>query len=293
MKNVISTIAGIAMFAAFGAQAEPVTSVNVVGLTKISVPGTNTLIGKVTMAATPFVKVGTGKNLDVSTLDEVVGSNGLVAASTVNAADKIILWSGTAYLTAFLCNSAWESEFPGTANKWCYMAFDPVYTDIRPYPCSGTNIFNLWTGRGFWIRNVHADTTITLAGEVPTLGTNDIAIGSALTMVAYPYPVDAVVATIISTNDGAHAAATLNTADQILVWQGSSYKTYFLCNNAWESEFAGTAGKWCYMEFDPVYTDIRPYVATNAVMKPGDGFWYRSRGGSFTWPVSKPYTIGN
>jgi hypothetical protein len=157
-----------------------------------------------------------------------------------------------------------------------------------------TNIFNLWAGRGFWLRNRHSNTTLTISGEVPTISTNGVDVGSALSMVAYPYPSEAVIASIISTNDGAHASGTVSTADQIQTWNGSSYVTYFFCNDSWVAAgFPETAWKWCYMAFDAVYDDVRPYAATNAFLKPGDGFWYRSRGGAFTWPVEKPYTIGN
>lgn len=288
-------VAAVAGGTTWAAGPAPVYSVNAVGVIKINVPGTNTLVGKVTMVTVPFVPVGNGTNLDVSTLDSMIGVNGFVAASSVDAADQILMWNGAGYSTAFLCNDGWVGEgFPETVNKWCYMAYDPVYTDQRPFLCSGTNIFNLWTGKGFWIRNVHANTTLTLVGEVPSIVTNDVEIGTSLTMVAYPYPVEAVLASIISTNDGARSGSSLDSADQIIRWNGSGYDTYFLCNNGWVGEgFPETDGKWCYMAFDPVYTDNRPFIATNVVVKPGDGFWYRSRGSAFTWPVSKPYSLDN
>jgi hypothetical protein len=283
-------LAGVAAMAA----TPPVYSVNAVGYVKVAIPGTNTSLGLLSMVAVPFVTVGTGKNADSATLDEMIGVNGFVPSGSLLNSDQIMLWTGATYARAFLCDSSWAVEgFPEVANKWCYMANDENYGGDRPYLCSATNIFNLWTGRGFWVRNRHANTTLTMAGEVPTLGTNDVEIGSSLTMVAYPYPVEKPIATILSTADGAYASGSQLTADQIMVWDGAAYVRYFLCDSSWGVEgFPETAGKWCYMANDDNYGGDRPYVAT-AMMKPGDGFWYRSRGGAFTWPVTKPYGIGD
>lgn len=293
MKKVSLLVASLVTAGTVAMAVDPVYSVNAVGYVKVSVPGTNGAVGKLTMVAVPFVPVGTGTNEDVCTLDQMVGVNGFVPSANASTADQILLWTGTRYSTAFLCDGAWAAEgFPETSNKWCYLANDDVYGGDRPYLCSATNAFNVWAGRGFWIRNRHSNTTLTLAGEVPSIGTNDVDIGVSLTMVAYPYPVDQVLATILTTNDGAHATSSLSTADQILIWKGSGYGTYFLCNDAWASEgFPETAGKWCYMANDDDYGGDRPYAATNVVVKPGDGFWYRSRSGAFSWPAKKPYSF--
>jgi hypothetical protein len=293
MKKLSWIVACVVLAGVAAMAAPPVYSVNAVGYTKVTVLGTNTGSGKLTMVAVPFVPVGTGKAEDMSTLDAMIGTNGLVAGSSPGTADSIQLWNGTAFATAFLCNNFWVAGgYPETEGKWCYMAYDPGIDDSRPYLCAATNTYSVWAGRGFWIRNRHATTTLTIAGEVPAIGTNSIDIAAGLTMVAYPYPVAKTIATLMTTNEGALPGSSPGTADNIQVWNGSVYATYFYCNNFWVGAgYPETEGKWCYMAYDPEIDDARPYVATNAVLKPGDGFWYRSRHGAFTWPEPKPYTF--
>ncbi len=277
MKRIlpVSILVGFTLLAQ-GVPDSTSVSPNAVGYIKLVLPGTNTApVGqsKLAMIAVPYVPVGAGTNGGSFTLDQVIGTN-LHAGASVTNADQVLLWNAaqTNYLTAFLNNGGASTN---TLAKWCYM------NGANLALCATNAAFTVYPGRGGWVRNRGANTTLLLLGEVPSagLGTNQISAG--LQMIAYPYPVATNVQALITTNDGAFAHSSPNAADQLILWSGTNYVTLFL-NDA-SGPDANLFWKWCYMQGQ------QRVLATN-VINPGDGFWYRRRGtGPFKWIEAKPY----
>lgn len=276
MKRIlpVSILVGLTLLAQ--GQTSTPTSVNAVGYIRLDVPGTNAVpLGqsKLTMIAVPYVPVGAGTNGGDFTLDKVIGNN-LHANASVTNADLALLWNPaqTNYLTAFLNNSGANTN---TLNKWCYQAGANLAL------CATNTAFDLYPGRGAWLRNRGASTSLLLLGEVPSAGTETNLIGAGLQMIAYPYPVATNVQALLSISNGAYANASPDAADQMIFWTGTNYLTVFL--NDGSGPDPSLYWKWCYMQGQ------QRALATN-VVNPGDGFWYRRRGtGPFKWIEAKPY----
>lgn len=111
-----------------------VSSVNIVGYTKLSVPGG----GKYTIVAVPFDSLGSS-NLTF-TLDQLIGTNMTAGDSTI--ADQIIIWNGVGYDRAFLNNADWED--PAIDNKWCYKVGNNLGA------CATNASYKITPGKGFW-----------------------------------------------------------------------------------------------------------------------------------------------
>lgn len=275
MNLLVSIMFGLALMAHAGVSEIP-ASVNAVGYIRMDVPGTNAApVGqsKLVMMAVPYVPVGSGTNGGKLTLDQVIGTN-LHANDSMTNADQVLFWSATQtnYLTAFLNRGGVNSN---TLNKWCYQ----VGANLAL--CATNAAFDLYPGRGCWIRNRGATTSFLILGEVPSVGANTNQVGVGLQMIAYPYPVATNVQALVTTNDGAYANASPNAADQMIFWTGTNYLTVFL--NDGSGPNPSLNWKWCYMQGQS------RVLATNDV-NPGDGFWYRRRGvGAFNWIKAKPY----
>lgn len=130
----------------------------------------------------------------------------------------------------------------------------------------GTN--NIIPGKGFWLRIPPTATSneyqVYLMGEVPdktTLPTNSQFVIPGFNMFGHPYPVS------VSFTSLALAVSGRNT-DSAIFWNNSPPFGYYT-----ETRIAGS--------WDP---------GTN-VVRPGQGFWYRStRTTNTTWVQPKPYT---
>jgi len=251
-------------------------SVNAVSYILLPVPGTNSPpagAAKLTMLAVPFVPVGAGVTGGVFTLDQVLGAS-LHAGPSADTADQAQFWdpATTNFLTAFLNRGGADSN---TWYKWCYLAGTNVAL------CATNPAYSVAAGRGLWLRNRGADTSLLLLGEVPSGGLATNALGAGLQMIAYPFPAATNVQQLITTNDGAYANASPDAADQMIFWTGTNYFTVFL--NDGSGPDPSLYWKWCYL------AGQQRVLATNTVL-PGDGFWYRRRGaGTFQWIKAKPY----
>jgi len=127
VSTVILLVAGLAM-----AQTSEVSSVNAVGYIKVTCPG-----NKFTILAVPMNPLSTNA---AYTLDELLGTNGLVASWDPALADVVYLWNGSSYISAFLNDDGWGD--PTIDWKWCSPGDPPtVFTNaIEP-------------GQGFWYRS--------------------------------------------------------------------------------------------------------------------------------------------
>jgi len=276
MKIILPVLLLVGLTTLAHGESSTATSVNAVGYIRLDVSGTNMFpLGqsKLTMMASPYVPVGAGTTGGIFTLDKMIGNN-LHAGDSVSNADQVLFWdpAQTNYLTAFLNSGGANTNL---LNRWCYQ----VGANLAL--CATNAAFNLYPGRGLWIRNRGASTNLLLMGEVPGADTNTNLISAGLQMVAYPFPVAVNVQALLTTNDGAYASSSPNAADQMIFWTGTNYLTVFL-NDA-SGPDSNLYWKWCYMQGQS------RVLATNDI-NPGDGFWYRRRGsGPFNWIEAKPY----
>jgi hypothetical protein len=247
------------------AQTDVVYSVNVVGFQKVTVPPAD-VGGGLQLLGVPF-------DANPGTLDEVVGTHGIYG-STVGTADNIIMYDPTAgpsaqYKTYYL-------RFNASAEKpmWRYAGETQVWA---------TNVY-LYPNQGFWYRNrATVAFTNVMTGDVVYDATVSVTVRPGLQLLSYPYSSE-IVMTDLGLTNGTYGS-TVGTADTIIMYDpeaapGQQYLTYYLRFNALEGKpmwrYAGSTQVW----------------ATNTVIKPQQGFWYKSIGaGNFEWLENRPYNI--
>ena len=266
------------------ASAQSVTS-GIFGCTKVVAPA-----GDFKMIGTAFDVGDDG----VTTLDEMLGTNGFYASFSKDEADRVYIWDAvnSKYEAAFLNDDAWGTTNPDTSGeiafKWCY--FDDAIS-FYPLPCSGASKYELESGESLYVK-VANEVEVVLSGNVPTVSTTKVTIVEGFNMVANPYPVDTALKDIISVSDGAYANFSKDAADRIYVWDNGKYDSYFLNDDAWGATNPDTleeiAFKWCY--FDDVVS-FYPLPASKMISA-GTGFYY-SRGshGLMEWETVRPYSL--
>ena len=271
MRTFVTVIA-IAALTAVSASAqtsEQVTSKNAVGFVKVEVPS-----NQLTIVSVPF---NTLNEKGVYTLDELIGTN-MFANWSATVADEVLLWTGESYSSAFLNDDGWAD--PNVNWKWCYLDGSG-----NPQPAAENSAYDVSAGQAFWIRNRHSDKQLYFMGEVPSATSTTIPVTEGLVMIANPYPVTKTLDELITTNSGAYANWSATVADEILFWSGEKYYSAFLNDAGWADPAVNW--KWCYLGQDgnpKACADNEAYT-----LSPGQGIWYRSRGGAFDWNTVKPY----
>ena len=268
------------------ASAQSVTS-GIFGFTKVVAPA-----GDFKMLGTAFDVGDDG----VTSLDEMLGTNGFFASYSETAADKVYIWdrSTSTYLTAFLNDSLWGATNPDTSDpiayKWCYMDSS---ASTYPLSCAANSAYDLVPGDSVYAK-VNNDVDVTFSGDVPGDSSIDVVIYEGFNMIMNPYPVSVALKSIISTNDGAFASYSQVSADKIYLWDNASgsYKTYFLNDSLWGATNPDTgepiAYKWCYMDSA---VSTYPLPSTNLVSACTGFYYYKQNAGSITWAQDRPYDI--
>lgn len=232
---------------------DPVTSVNVVGFKRITIPPSGKLLN-------------VGMNFDAfePSLMGVFGTNQLRQANDEGEnGDSIAIWDAT------------KQKY----SKYVQMAMDGQFHDVGDLYGSPTNP-PLRAGESLWIKSPASSSEtrdVTLAGEaVPVVWvTNKVFQG--LQMLAYPFSAD----TDLQTNTlavGANGAdEEPDLADQIALWNSTSqsYTRFALRND------------------DRKWHDIGDFFgeANPVLLKMGEAFWFRSRTNGFDWIESAPYQL--
>lgn len=243
----------------------PVRARNAVGLAKVDIGGSNQL----TLLAVPFTPVNTNRTY---TLDEVLGTN-LHAGATAIAADQVWVWDNAQrkYNMAFLGDASlgWQWSFVGA--------------DSLPHPCTQTNMFDLLPTVGFFVCNKADARSVFFTGDIPLAATTSVAL-AGVQMRGHPYPVRQPLVALLSTNDGARAHWSPSQADQLWLWNSASnrFDEFFLADAGWGN--TNINWRWCSMG-----RDGRPYPATNTIVPPGMGYFYKAQGPGFNWQVPKPF----
>ena len=263
---VTETVLAVLLTVTASAQSSgPVYARNAVGLARVDIPGSNQL----TLLAVPFTPVNTNR---AYTLDEVLGTN-LHAGASAAVADQAFVWDGTQrkYSMAFLGDGSlgWQWSFVGA--------------DSLPHPCIQTNLFNLLPTVGFFVCNKADARSLFFTGDIPAAATTSVAL-TGIQLRGQPYPVRQPLASILTTNDGARAHWSALQADQIWLWNSVSnrFDEFFLADAGWGN--TNINWRWCSMG-----RDGRPYPATNTIVSPGMGYFYKAQGPGFNWKAPKPF----
>jgi hypothetical protein len=235
-------------------QNDAVYSVNIIGMQKVdAVPAGS---GGLSLISMPF-------DLDNPILDRVVGTNGVAAATSVNADNLLIFNPITQTYTTY----------------WLFFSTNPSFNrKWRSATGFATNVF-LQPGAGVWYRSrATSNQVLTLVGDVVNKGASTNMIRPGLQVVSYPFSTSIIMADLKLTN-GVAAATSVN-ADNIQLYnpETQQYTTYWLFSSANPS-------------FNRRWRSATGF-ATNVVIQPGSAFWYRSRGAeTITWVESIPYDL--
>jgi len=258
MKKLMTAFAACALAGAVFAQVE---SQNIVGYQTQTLNPEGSLViggGKYNMLGLNWQAVG-GSAYPVQSLfgGDARGA-GLTADAVPSQAAQIQVWDGTDYATYYLAAS---EDYEEKDNVWIQTGEVDATTDT------------LAPGTGFWLVSRSAETNeiLTQTGEVKTNLTAGVTIYGTnkglggLAMFANPYPADIA---LNSAFDWVAAGATKNaspsTADQIQVWDGADYATYYL--SASED----------YEDKDNVWIQTGEVDATTDVIPAGAGCWYKT-----------------
>lgn len=252
MKKALVLIAVVLMIGALFVMAD-VTSQNVVGFNRVTIPPSNALI----LMSVPFDAFS-------NTLQGVFGTNQLIQGTAKSAAnaDKVYIWD--------------------TGGQG-FSIYAQLVTDSKFYSVSGwpsilsTN--TLVPGQGFWLQSSPTATvtrTITIMGEVVDVLTQSIAIVPGLQQISYPYSCSIALTNTDFQNDGINKGTTKSAAnaDKIYTWVGNAYVIYAL---------NGTDGKW-------YNTSGWPSTPATNTLAMGEGIWFQRLSNSMTYTETNPYS---
>ena len=246
MKKLMTAVAVCAV--AGLALSQSVTSANIVGYkSDVSV-----IANYYTMLGTPFVPVG-GTPTPIGSI--FTSNTSFTANETLSSADSILVWNGTTYVSYFYSSDA------GTPGAWVKDdAFTPT-TDTIP------------VGGAFWFNRIgSALHGLTIAGQVVTTNVSVAVKANYFTMVGNPFaaaiPISSISAPDLTANE------TLSSADSILIWNGTTYVSYFYSSDA------GTPGAW-------VKDDA--FTPTADVIPSAGAFWFNRIGAATTITLPVPY----
>ena len=241
-----------AVVAAGVAMAE-IESSNVVGYQNIAInPGFN-------MIAFNFQPMDNDKD-EISIQDFVDNKADLVANTAPGTSDQIQVWDGTKFSTYFY--RMYKSNNPGKFTlgpAW-------VSTDAATVPTTDT----VKRGFGVWFARPTTSTagTITVLGAVNAASkTHDILAGFNMISSAFPCDFKLNEGPIDWAACGAVANTAPGTSDQIQVWDGAKFTTYF-----YRMYKSNNPGKFT---LGPAWVSTDAATApTTDTIPAGKGFWY-------------------
>jgi hypothetical protein len=256
MKRAGLMLLALGMVALVGvAVAQEVTSVNVVGFSKIVVPSN----GGYAMFSMMFDPVGSDPAIGgTNYIADVFGTNQLIRNNVSALADRLYK-----YLPASGTNSAGYVTY--------YQR-----TDGNFYQVGGVQVNPpVLAGDAFWVRSPAGAPAheIILAGQVVEASTNLQQMVGDYQMLASPFSSDVGINdTGFKTSAGATPNTIIALADNIYVFTGSGYDRYGLKADGWHAS-----------------TGYSTNAPSSTVLKLGSGFWYRARSGGWTWVETNKY----
>jgi len=250
MKQICLTILAMCVIAAIATAAtNEVTSVNVVGYVKVSIPSNST--AQVALQFDPITAANTN-------LVGTFGTNQFRRNAFAANVDKVFFWvpaQGTYHSYAMHPTAGWCAT-----TNWGVAADRAVVA-----------------GEGFWVQTPGSGPYATqalelvLMGDVVDVVTQSINVVTSFQMIAYPFTCDAPISNLDLAADGAVSNAFFANCDHIYTWNGTAYEGFGLKND----------GKWHYQNNWGV-------VVTNDVLPLGRGFWYEAKN-AFMWTETNKY----
>lgn len=211
MKQICLTILAMCVSAAIViAATNEVTSVNVVGYVKVSIPTS----GNYTMISIPFDPIGGVTN----TLQGVFGTNRLTQNAFGALSDRLYKFTGAGY-----------DIFYQNTNGLFYIVGESTPTNIA-----------VLAGDAFWIRQPTASNQvkeIVLMGDVVDVVTQLTDMISSYQMLAYPFSSDVNInqTGFLGSPGSVTNALFAALADRIYVFTGAGYDIYGLKADGWHS----------------------------------------------------------
>ena len=188
--------------------------------------------------------------------------------------DNLLVWDGSGYVTYWYYDATGtEDEDPDYDKKW----YD-IVDESTPSAAGLTKAEGAW----YIARNA---TTLTVAGQV---GTDPVSVTlqNGYNLVANPFPSPIILndPNINWSSMGVYGNLGQDVSDNILVWDGSGYVTY------WYYDATGTEDE--DPDYDKKWYDIiDESTPSNASIPSGAGVWFIHRGSGAT--LSLPSPIAN
>lgn len=254
MKKIWLVLLALSCFALMLVHAAEVSSVNVVGYKKVTLP------------AGGFMMVAMNFDAFDQTLYGVLGTNQLIPGGGLGSgsADKVYIWNGTdGYDIYALKNTDWQYHH---TSDW---GGDPTNPAIE-------------AGSAFWIKSADVSPKdITFMGEVVIASTNTVVIPEGWSMLGYGFSSGIALqdTSFAQTNIVKGGGLGSGSADKLYVWNGSNGYLIYAVKN--------TDDKWYSTSDwggDPV----------SNVIEMGQGFWFMRQGaaGDLVWVETNKY-LGN
>ncbi|MDD4737236.1 MAG: hypothetical protein PHP44_14160 [Kiritimatiellae bacterium] len=249
MKKIMSlALTGLLAATVAHAASNEVYSVNVVGFSKVDAP-----VG-LSIMAMPF-------DAEASTIDDVVGTNGVYGNSST-IADNVMIYDELSQSFKIF----WLRSLSAFGGPIWFSAAGPA-----------TNEY-LYPGMSFWYQSRAAsDWTNTMVGDVvPDAAVTNVIV-PGLQLMSYPYSTDVVMTDMNLTNGVYGNSSTI--ADNIMLYdsENESFRIF------WLRSLSAFGGPIWFSASGP---------ATNVVIKMGEGFWYQSRAASnMNWVEPCPYDL--
>lgn len=261
MRKALMILVSAALGASMASGADVVVkSQNIAGFSQATVPS-----NAFWMVACNFQKTDGSNEISIQ---ELFPAEELYMDPTNNAAkcDQIMVFNGS-YYKIYTYNQIYSGGFSGS----------PVWKDGAK---AATNKFK--RGDGFWFKRAPESpkTTLTMVGQAPTnTPFAHISLPKGFFMMGYAYP-KATPLTNLTINAYMDSANDAAKCDQIMVFDGTSYKTY-VWNKLFDGENWTTGPFWKYGT-----------TVTSDSLSVGQAAWYKRSAdapNAASWTETKPY----
>ena len=259
MKKLGAFLVGLGLVAGsvVAANSNTATSVNMVGFQNVSVP--NGLV----MLSLNWNTVGGASSIPINTL---ISGNGLTSGDNFFTSDQLYVWDATLNAGA------------GGYTQYYLWNGDGLWYELGNDALPTTNVVS--RGKGFWLKHTGSSTNLSLSGEVPVGGTNQVVFAAgSLNMFGSAYTANM---DINGANQSwvGNAGDNFFTSDEIYAWDpalnagAGGYKQYYLWNGD---------NKWYELGNDA--------LPTVDAIQMGRGAWFKNIGPvATTWTEVRPFT---
>ena len=200
---------------------------------------------------------------DSSSIQSVLGGQ-LTGAADEGYADRVWKYDTATddYVFAWLVAGVGA---PYDGKWWSSQDFEESTMDLGP-DC------------GFWIQSRNGAQEMTFVGEVSDTSDRAISIVEGMQLFGSSYLDTVLLKYSELYEDGATGAPSELNADRVWWWDPDSSEYDY----AWLVDSTGSPS-------DGLWWDSDPWGEASITLRPGEGYWYQTRGDPFTWSYLKPY----